>query len=129
MGAHGQAFRLRTQQDVAEALRRLPAPAFVFQVDTGRFLDVNHHFESLLGYTQAELLNMMVDGIQPEERVAACHHARAQAPPLGLLRWQYRRKDGALVNVRIHYREIQYKHRTGEDLNARFVVVEFWESA
>jgi PAS domain S-box-containing protein len=127
MNAHGQALRPRSQQDIAEALRRLPAPAFVFEVPTGCFLDANDRFETLVGYTRPELLNMMVEAIQPDDHVASCHEARRQAPPQGLLRWQYCRKDGTLINVKVHYREVHYKRDSGETTNARLVVVEFWQ--
>jgi PAS domain S-box-containing protein len=127
MSAHGPALRLKTQRDVIEALDRLPAPAFVFEVDSGRFLASNSAFEMLLGYTKAELLAMNVEAIQPAAHVANCHEARKQAPPQGLLRWQYCCKDGSVLNVRVHYREVAYRPDSGSDLNGRFVVVEFWE--
>lgn len=129
MSAHGHALRLKSHRDIGQALTHLPAPAFVFESESGKILACNAHLASLLGYAEGELLDVNVEEIQPAERIGACHQARTQAPPQGLLAWQYRRKDGALLDVKVHYREVEYSGETGSMTRARFVVVEFWQDA
>jgi len=127
MGTQGQTLRTKTQREVVEALCRLPAPAFVFEVSSGRFLCSNALFQELVGYSEHELLSMVVEAIQPESHISDCHSARVQQPPQGLLKWQYCRKDGSLLDVRVHYRDLAYVNDSGEEVTARFVVVEFWQ--
>lgn len=126
--ANLQALRFTSHQEMREALSRIPVPAFVFDTATGRFLATNDRFGDLIGYSCEELLRMTVEHIQPDERIAGCHEARTQVPPQGLLRWTYRCKSGVLLNVRVHYREVAYPSDTA-GINARFVVVEFWQEA
>ena len=129
MSAHRQALRLRTYRDVKETLTRLTVPAFVFEVQTGRMIAFNTQFETLLGYTSAELLDLNVEAIQPVTYAAKCHEVREQTPPPGLLRWQYRRKDTTGLDVRVHYRDLEYVSDAGIAIKARLVVVEFWKAA
>jgi PAS domain S-box-containing protein len=128
MSAHGHALRLKSHRDI-DFLTHLPAPAFVFDLETGNILACNAHLASLLGYSDRELLQANVETIQPSGHIAACHEARTQAPPQGLLTWQYCRKDGARLDVKVHYREVEYSGETGSIAKARFVVVEFWQDA
>jgi PAS domain-containing protein len=129
MSARRHALRLRNQRDVHQALTFLPAPAFVFEMETGKILACNAHLASLLGYAEGELLELNIERIQPSGHVAGCHDARTQVPPQGLLAWRYCRKDGAQLDVRVHYRELEYLADTAQMTKARFVVVEFWQEA
>ena len=127
MCAHDHILRLKNQRDINEALSRLPVPAFVFEMSSGQILSCNDHFGELLGYPCEELLQMNVEAIQPEEHIEHCHAARKAVPPQGLLKWQYRRQDASLLDVRVHYREVEYQSEAGPMIKARFVVVEFWQ--
>jgi len=70
-----------------------------------------------------------VEKLQPPERISQCHEARTCVQPQGLVHWQYCRKDGELLDVRVHYREVEYSDRTGIPTDARLVVVEFWQAS
>ena len=130
MNAHGHApLRLRTVRDVTEALTRLPVPAFVYENPSGQILHCNRHFEMLLGYSHDEVLSLNVENIQPAEHLDACHEAHAKVPPEGLLRWQYCRKDSSVLDVKVHYRDVEYMAETAAMTKGRFVVVEFWQDA
>ena len=129
MSAHSQALRLKTQRDLTETLTRLPAPAFIFETASGQIVTSNRRFCDLLGYGIDEISGLNVESIQPAEHIGACHEARTKTPPEGLLRWQYRRKDGSLLDVKVHYRDVEYVNETGAANKGRFVVVEFWQDA
>jgi PAS domain S-box-containing protein len=129
MGTQGQTLRTKTQREVVESLCRLPFPAFVFEVSSGRFLCTNALFQELVGYSGDELNSMLVEEIQPESHISNCHSARKEQPPQGLLKWQYCCKNGSLLDVKVHYRNLAYVSDSGKDVTARFVVVEFWQPA
>ena len=129
MGTQGQVPRMKRHREVVEALCPLPVPAFVFEVSSGRFLCTNELFQELVGYSEDELLSMLVEAIQPESHVPGCHSARVQQPPQGLLKWQYCCRSGSRLDVKVHYRDLAYVDDSAQDVTARFVVVEFWEPA
>jgi PAS domain-containing protein len=120
---------LHTHHDVLQALSGIPAPAYVFDMTTLRFLDANSRFIELLGYSEPELRELTIERIRPQSDVGALHQRLKERPPAGLVHSQYVRKDLTLLDIKVHYRNVAYTNDAGATVTARLVVVEFWQEA
>jgi PAS domain S-box-containing protein len=112
--------------NILHMLAAIPVPAFIFDMETRRFLAANPQFEKLLGYSDKELRTMTVSEIRPKEDVALLERALKQEPPEGAVEWRYVSKSGELLHVSIKYRNSEFLiggrlHRT------RLVVVMSWD--
>lgn len=81
----------------------------VIDPDTARFLDVNEHAHSALGYTRQELLGMSVTDIDPLVTLPRFmdHVARLRNTGALTLETLHRRKDGATFPVEVSARLIR----------------------
>jgi len=120
---------LHTRRDVLQALNGIPAPAYVFDMNTLRFLYANSKFIELLGYSEPELREITIEHIRPQSDVGPLHDRLKQSPPAGLVHSQYVRKDLTLLDIKVHYRNVAYTDDAGATVTARLVVVEFWQEA
>jgi PAS domain S-box-containing protein len=114
------------EAEVREVLARIPAPAYVADQVTLNFTVANKQFEDLLGYTESELRGMTIEQIRPEVDVPLLRKSVASPAPPGFVNWQYVKKDGVVLDVKIHYRDLSYLSEVGQPVRARFIVVEFW---
>jgi len=109
--------RIETQRQLAEAeqrfrlmFERTPLPAWVFDLDSLEFLEVNAAAMRNYGYSRAEFLRMAVIDIRPESEVAPLQHALATQDTATMMgrTWVHRRKDGSLLDVRIHTTALEF---------------------
>jgi len=110
----GRQFRL--------LFERNPLPFWVFDVQTLRFVEVNDAALQQYGYTREEFLAMTIYDIRPEEHrheVARDleNHEPGKRDEVRL--WVHRRKDGRLLEVRVHASDIDLRGRP-----SRLVLVE-----
>lgn len=97
-----------------------PAPMWVFDVETLRFLAVNAAAEGLYGYSRDEFLGMTLREIRPPEDEAALQ-ADVHVPRTGVRSsgpWRHRTKDGRTLFVEIVTHDVAFEGRA-----ARLVLV------
>jgi PAS domain S-box-containing protein len=89
-----------------------PLPAWVADVNTLRFLDVNNAAVQHYGYSREEFLSMSLKEIRPEEDIPQMHNAVAERlnQKGGIYRvvLTHKKKNGELMNVDIQVAPIQY---------------------
>jgi PAS domain S-box-containing protein len=127
MSAHGPDLRVMCQRGLIDVLTRIQVPAFAFGIATLRFIAVNQAFETLLGYSAAELEQITAESIRPEADLPAFRRTLVEDVPPGFQRARYVRSDGTLINVKVHYRHVACVTDDGAQVKARMVVVEFWQ--
>ena len=109
--------RVPVYDPIAELARVNPAPSIIVEMQTLSIALVNEATLALLGYTEEELVGRPITELVPVEDVAAVEKAADEPPPEGETRWRCLRKDGAILYVKVRYRETIY-----EGKRARFVV-------
>ena len=105
---------------------RNPAPFWVFDPDTLRFLEVNKAAERQYGYTRDEFLAMSILDIRPREGWEEIRGAIRQASigDVDAKVRMHRRKDGTLFEVRSHLARLEFDGRVAclvlaEDVSER----------
>ncbi|HEU5261860.1 MAG TPA: PAS domain S-box protein [Gemmatimonadales bacterium] len=120
--------RQRAQQALRESeerhrllFERNPLPAWVFDLETLRFLAVNDAAVQAYGYTRDEFLSLTIADIRPPEDVAALREkvARITAGHPGGGTWRHRKKDGSLIEVEITSHVLTFAGRPAELVLAR----------
>ncbi|HEY7305540.1 MAG TPA: ATP-binding protein [Bryobacteraceae bacterium] len=97
-----------------------PEPMWVYDLETLRFLSVNHSALATYGYSRDEFLNMTITQIRPPEEIPSlladltktAGETRSHSGP-----WRHLKKDGSLLNVEITSLPMEYLGRA-----ARFVL-------
>lgn len=102
---------------IAELVRVNPVPSIIVDMQTLSVALVNQATVALLGYSEEELVGHLITDFVPHEDVATVEKAADEPPPEGETRWRCFRKDGAIVHVKLRYRETVYQGKP-----ARFVV-------
>jgi PAS domain S-box-containing protein len=92
---------LRTRSDTFEPmfLAEMPMPMWVFDRATFRLLAVNDVVVRRTGYARDELLSMRVTDLHPWEDLPAFLSAVVSGDERTDVRWQHRRRDGAVIEV------------------------------
>ena len=125
-------YLARERADQAERQFRLlfdrnPAPFWVFDPDTLRFLEVNQAAVSQYGYTREEFLGMSILDIRPREgweeirgAIAEARIGEVQDAKIRL----HQRKDGSVFEVRAHLSRLDFDGRAAclvlaEDVSER----------
>ena len=125
-------YTARDRVDQAERQFRLlfdrnPAPFWVFDPDTLRFIEVNQAAVEQYGYSREEFLSMSILDIRPREGWDEIRHAIAEAragenhdAKIRL----HQRKDGSVFEVRAHLASLDFDGRTAclvlaEDVSER----------
>ncbi|HZX76229.1 bifunctional diguanylate cyclase/phosphodiesterase [Lysobacter sp.] len=113
--------RMESQQRLAEAERqfrllfeRNPLPFWVFDVETLAFLEVNDAAVATYGFTREEFLRMSILDIRPAEYTREVlqdleEHRRVAFEDVRV--WVHRRKDGRLLEARVHATDIEFRGR------------------
>jgi PAS domain S-box-containing protein len=80
-----------------------PHPMWVYDRETGAFLEVNDTAVAAYGYTRDELLGMTIADIRPAEDVARLQDELAQPRPAlqKAGQWRHRLKDSRVIDVEI----------------------------
>ena len=85
----------------------IPLPTVIYDVETLRYLAVNHAALELYGYSRAEFLAMKITDIRPLEEVPrlleTLKSLDGRTQKLGV--WPHRRKDGTVLEMDIVSRE------------------------
>ncbi len=128
--------RMEAQQRLEETERqfrllfeRNPLPFWVFDVQTLRFVEVNEAALRQYGYTREEFLAMGILDIRPQEHRELViddleRHRQVSVDDVRV--WVHRRKDGRLLEVRVHATDIELRGRAArlvlaEDVTERMV--------
>ena len=110
--------RYQAREQVSEVERRFrllfdrnPAPFWVFDPDTLRFIEVNDAAVRQYGYSRDEFLSMSILDIRPregwDEVRGAIQRAQVGDPPDATVRL-HRRKDGSVFEVRAHLSRLDF---------------------
>ncbi len=89
---------------------RLPAPMWVYDYGSLRFLDVNQAAIDQYGWTREEFLRMTIRDIRPAEDLAA-FDARIKERGPGVTvggRFRHRRKDGGVIEAEVASQEVLF---------------------
>ena len=94
----------------------IPYPAYVFDIDTLQFLEVNDRAVESYGYSRAEFLRMKTSDIRPAEEAARLRdYLRQPRPSNGSAgQWKHRTKDGRTMEMEISYQALSYLGRRAE---------------
>ncbi len=100
-----------------------PAPMWVFDCHTLKFLDVNTAATDHYGYTRDEFLAMTIRDIRPSEAVPAldAHLRMVPEGPSGPAVWRHQKKDGTLIDVEITANDLPFGERSARLVLARDV--------
>jgi two-component system sensor histidine kinase/response regulator len=117
-GAAGIARDLTAQKQAEASFRLLfannPLPMWVYDVETLRFLEVNHAAVAHYGYARDEFLGMRITDIRPAEDLAVLeqnlHSERAALAESGV--WRHRSKDGRIVYASVVSHLMVWKGRS-----------------
>jgi len=104
-----------------------PAPMWVYDCDTLRFLAVNDAALDHYGYTREEFLGMTIADIRPVEDVPRMLEAADQARTTGrsaVATWLHRKKDGTLIHVEVGGSALAFGGRRAQIILARDVTYE-----
>ena len=93
----------------------IPHPAYVFDVESLEFLEVNDAAVQQYGYSRHELLGMKTTDIAPEDDTERFQQRVQQQ--LSLVKgaagqWKHRSQDGRAIDVEIHFHDINYDSHT-----------------
>ena len=91
-----------------------PLPAWIFDVETLQFLEVNKAAIGFYGYTREEFLAMKITDIRPAVDIPALHAdiQRRSDPKYNERQiWRHIKKNGELVHVEIYSDRITYEKR------------------
>ena len=111
-----------TERQFRLLFERNPLPFWVFDIQTLRFVEVNDAALQQYGYSREEFLAMNIYDIRPEEHRHEVErdlerHRPGERDDVRL--WVHRRKDGRLLEVRVHATDIDLRGRP-----SRLVLVE-----
>jgi diguanylate cyclase (GGDEF)-like protein/PAS domain S-box-containing protein len=108
-----------TARQYSEVFASSPEPMWIYDVETLRFLAVNHAAVSRYGWSRDQFLRMTVADVRPEEDVSALHSHIASTPqgPQQSGVWRHRWRNGELREVQIASHSIEFDGRS-----ARFVL-------
>ena len=88
----------------------IPHPAYVFDLATLDFLEINQAAVQQYGYTRDEFLRMKTTEIRPAEEVEKLKRYLEQIHLHrgGMGQWKHRSKDGRIIDVEIHTHILDY---------------------
>ena len=100
-----------------QLFRANPQPMWLYDLETLRFLAVNHAAIEHYGYSEAEFLAMTIADIRPVEDVPRLLDNIKQLKgdtldQSGL--WRHRKKDGTLIDVEVSSHVLEYEGRQAE---------------
>ncbi|HEY2543466.1 MAG TPA: PAS domain S-box protein [Gaiellaceae bacterium] len=88
-----------------------PAPIWLYDTGTLRFLEVNDAAIELYGWSREEFLAMTIEDIRPRVDVAPLRQALAQGFDDEPRVWRHHRKDGTAMDVEVRARTVEFEGR------------------
>ena len=103
--------RKKQMNDYRRLFEENPAPMFIYNYDTYRFLTVNAAALHQYGYGRGEFLSMSADQIRPQEDIPAFLHRNPLTPYAysDLGRWRHKRKSGEVFFVHVYAHRIIFE--------------------
>ena len=116
----------RSEERARLLFATIPHPAYVVDLDTLEFLEVNDAAVERYGYSRDEFLHMTVTQIRPAEEQDQLkkYVQQIRSPYQGIGEWKHRTKDGRVVNVEASLHTFDYGGRRAavviaQDVTAR----------
>jgi PAS domain S-box-containing protein len=112
-----------------QLFRRIPQPAWVYDVETLGFLEANDAAVRTYGWSREELLRMTILDLRTPEDSRRLAEELRDTPPQGLLAgqtWRHRRRDGSPIDVEVAADAVTFRGRparvvVAQDVTARVV--------
>lgn len=125
-----------SERRYSELFHLSPQPMFVYEIETGLFIDVNEAAIAHYGYSEDEFLKMGVTDIRPPEDVQIVQQIleeRKKNPNRffsGI--FNHRKKDGTIIKVEIQSNAIRFKGKfarviLANDITERFEYIQMIE--
>jgi PAS domain S-box-containing protein len=91
-------------------LDSIPLPAWIFDVDTLQFLQVNNTAINIYGYSREEYLNMSIKDIRPFNEIKLMQETISQTLDNAFHKegWKHIKKNGSVIFVEIFAKNIDY---------------------
>jgi RNA polymerase sigma-70 factor (ECF subfamily) len=87
-----------------------PLPMWIYDTETLAFLAVNDAAVRHYGYRREEFAALTLEGIRPQEDVAALRDDVARHTDAGRV-WRHRKKDGSVIAVEVRAHDFAFKRR------------------
>jgi len=108
-----EASLVASEMRYRELFDQNPAPMWVYDLETLRFLAVNSAATGLYGWSREEFLGLSIRDIRPAADIPALE-AEVLVPRSGVRRsgpWRHRRKDGSELRVEIVTHDVAFEGR------------------
>jgi PAS domain S-box-containing protein len=105
---------LKSEERAMLLFATIPHAAYVYDLETLDFLEVNDAAIERYGYTREEFLNMKITQIWPPEDVPAVKadlKRRTRSPRAFAGQWKHRTRDGRILDVEINFQLLDYDGR------------------
>ena len=87
----------------------IPHPAYVFDLETLSFLEVNEAAVQQYAYSRDEFLRIEDQDVQPVEEAKQLHpHEPAQVVKGAAGQWKHHSRDGRTIDVEIYFHDLNY---------------------
>ena len=103
-----------SRNQAAKLLDPLPLPAFIWDIDTEKFIGGNQLLLDLLGYTADELYRLDWRQLVVADEIHVAERAIAAGPRMQAVRWHWRKKDRHVIEVTLSTRESVFVDDGGE---------------
>jgi PAS domain S-box-containing protein len=102
----------RSEERARLLFTAVPHPAYVVDLETLSFLEVNDRAVERYGYSRDEFLRMKITEIRPSGEVARLQeYLRALPDGESAGQWQHQAKDGTVIDVEISFHVFEYAGR------------------
>lgn len=127
-------FRIsESEKKYSDLFHFSPEPMWVYDIDTLRFLDVNHAATDKYGFDRGDFFAMTINDIRPPEEVIFLKDILANSQKNNYYKFhgfmKHKTKDGKLINVEIystsiHFGNIRARVVLASDITERMIQME-----
>lgn len=112
--------RKKLLNDYRRTFMESPAPMYIFENDTFRFLDVNNAALHQYGYSREEFIGMAATAIRPPEDIAAFVDASQQVQYAynDFGRWRHIRRNGEVFFVHVYAHNTEFEGKSASTILA-----------
>ena len=113
---HAEARLRASEERYRQLFEGLAVPAYMYDLDSLRFVAVNDAASAHYGYSREEFLALDLTAIRPPEDIALLHErvadvARTPAGSLLQMRLRHRKKNGEIVQVELYIHRVDLEGR------------------